>query len=345
MVPGHIEAPADWFQQDPPAGTTAPQVVELMRAVQSLQATSPKALQDVSLDKLLDDERPMSGVQKSISQHVAEHRRKSIMASLSNRYDTVDRAVFLGAGAQEAGAWIFASTGRRGERMRNDVFRCAVRTRLGAHRLRAEGVDCDCNNKQLTTASQPHILTCKRSAGMWTRRHNMIRDELHVMLPKLVPNVTTYREPNGADIWDRQPGVREQNNRADVRVEAYGGTDGDATYMVDVTVVNPQADVRYVNERPRVTAMEAEKRKISKYEKRFDIREQELVPLAFEPVGAMGPAAIVFLKAMARRVAVDPKSYSYQLALRELYTRLSVALQRGNALVLRPLLVAGMPSV
>ena len=103
---------------------------------------------------------------------------------------------------------------------------------------------------------------------------------------------------------------------------------------MDVTVRVPHVDTPHAGVRPRVTVMDAETAKVRHYTHAFQVNDSELVPLALDPVGAMGRAGVDFIRKMARATA-DPRSYKYQVFLRELFPRVSVALQNGNGWVLR----------
>ncbi len=92
-----------------------------------------------------------------------------------------------------------------------------------------------------------------------------------------------------------------------------------------MTIRTPRLQEARIGVRMRAKANNVEQSKFAFYNPEFAVCDGELCPMGLEPVGAMGPAGVGFIRLMAQAMA-KPGSDTYQVFLRELsLTRVSVS--------------------
>ena len=238
---------------------------------------------------------------------------KRAMNLLDRAPDEYTRARLLAGQQKTSGAWLRAlPISSVGLRMADDVIRVAVGVRLGTN-LCSPHV-CVCG--QQVDARGTHGLACKRSAGRHPR-HGLLNDIIWRAMQRA--KVPASKEPTGLTRTDgKRPDGVTIIPWARGRCMAW-----------DVTVPDTLAPsyLQASAGRAGVVAEQSEAKKVTKY---TTITNTHLfIPLAFETLGVWGEQAQKFVSELGRRTTEVTKDTRETDFLRQ---RLSVAIQRGNAL-------------
>ena len=214
------------------------------------------------------------------------------------------------------GAWLKAlPLPSVGLHLENDTIRIAVGLRLGL--TLCEPHVCHCGTQ--VDARGTHGLACKRSAGRHPR-HGLLNDVIHrAMLQAQIPSA---KEPSGL-----MPFSGERPDGASMIPWARG-----RCLAWDVTAPDTlaQSHVQGSAVCAGAAAAKAEASKIAKY---TEISTTHVfIPLAFETLGAWGEQARNFISDLRRRLMAITGDMRETDFLRQ---RLSIAIQRGNALSIR----------
>ena len=235
---------------------------------------------------------------------------------LSTATDDVERARILASLCTTSGAWLQAlPISSVGLRMDNDVIRVAVGLRLGANLC--EPHTCPCGTS--VDARGIHGLACKRSAGRHPR-HGLLNDIIWRAMQRA--QVPSAKEPVGLSRTDgKRPDGVSMIPWARGRCVTWDVTSPDTLAPSHLSASAAQA------------GSAAAKAAIAKSQK-YNVlaRTHIFVPLAFETLGVWGREATDFVADLGRRMAAvtgDTRETSF------LHQRLSVAIQRGNAIACR----------
>ena len=242
--------------------------------------------------------------------------QRSSSLLLSSAVDDSERARLRASLTASSGAWLQAlPISSVGLRMDDDVIRVAVGLRLGANLC--EPHTCTCGI--LVDARGTHGLACKRSAGRHPR-HGLLNDVVwRAMLRAQVPSC---KEPAGLS---RSDGKRPDG------VSLIPWSRGRCVIW-DVTSPDTLAPSHLPSSATQAgaAAARAEAAKSLKYSALATTHI--FVPLAFETLGAWGVEAVAFVAELGRRMTAvtgDPRETAF------FRQRLSVAIQRGNAIACR----------
>ena len=228
------------------------------------------------------------------------------------------RALLRAAGGPGAGAWLLPA--EEGEEwMPDDEFAVAVHLRMALplHRppacaacVRAGVPAAQAQHDQLAT----HALCCSRGPGH-VSRHERVKHAWARVLedalgapPQLEQVVPEWATPDGREA------------RLDLSFALPGGR----TRHADVTVGHPSGRgsvARSAASRDGGLALALERTKRTRYP------HPELVPLALESGGRMGPSALALMRALHAPLPPDERV----VAMRRAYRRVATALQRAQA--------------
>lgn len=243
-------------------------------------------------------------------------RSNSIFDELLSSSGPTDRARLLASSTKTSSKWLQAIPSHQlGLLLDNESARVAVALRLG--NKVCEPHICVCG--EMVDPKGHHGLSCIKSKGKYPR-HGVINKTFSMAFSSAdIPNSL---EPYGIS---RRDGKRPDG------ITSYPWSRG-RPLLWDVTVVNTIA-VSYLNATSRAhgaAADEAERRKHNNY---IDLKSNyNFTPLAFETFGAVGPETMVFLKKLGKlmkKSTGEPRSLDYLLQ------RVSIAIQRGNAVCIR----------
>ena len=260
------------------------------------------------------DTPPPSGTaacsQKSWDTSVVSSTAESL---LEGAPDDITRARLLAVSTKESGAWLHAlPISSLGLRMDDNTVRVAVGLRLGSSLCRPHTCQhCGADVDQLAT----HGLSCKKSEGRHYR-HGAINDILHRALT--TAGIPSRLEPPGL--------VRTDGKRPD-GVTMIPWRNG-KPIVWDATCPDTLARSYRCQATSRAGAVAdlAEERKSVKYTCLG--AGYSFTPVAIETLGAMGKRSLAFVRELGHRVM---QSTGEVKARTYLLQRLSVALQRGNA--------------
>ena len=238
---------------------------------------------------------------------------KVVRKGLLENANQLDRDRLLAASQPYTAAWMQAvPVSSLGLHLDADAVRVAVALRLGAP---------VCEPHACRQCSRPvsrlghHGLSCKRSAGRFSRHANL-NDVLKRSLTSA--GLPAILEPQGLD---------RGNGRRPDGLTLFPFKHGKSLTW-DATCVDTFAESVLIKSslEPGAAARAAELRKRERY---ATIAQQHIfVPVAVETTGVLGPAAAAFLSDLGRRVSEATGDHREVSWLRQ---RVSLAITRGNA--------------
>lgn len=235
---------------------------------------------------------------------------------IQSQSDEIGKARLLAASAPHSGDWLQAiPISNCGLRLDDDAVRVAVGLRLGT-RLCAPH-SCICN-----ASVDPyglHSLSCKMDSAR-ILRHNALNDIIHRSLIRA--SVPAIKEPPGL--------LRSDGKRPDGATQIPWASGKCLTWDVTVTHTLASSFVALSASSAANAAERAASSKIAKYSNLTPTHE--FVPIAIETLGPINKSGLAFLVNIGRRlsqVTDDPRETAF------LFQRLSICLQRYNALSLR----------
>ena len=253
-----------------------------------------------------------SHIQKNWEKPGIEETKSSLLSNCNNDRD---RARILASRAVHSGEWLNAlPISSCGLRMGNDVIRAAVAFRIG-NRL-CEPHSCRCGS--LVDAFGTHGLSCNKSAAAGRQlRHNLLNDIIWRALSRA--NIPSTKEPLGLHRTDAK--------RPDgVTLTAW---QAGKCLLWDATSPDTQAasHLNGTSKKAGAAAEQAANLKIEKY--RELIPKYLFVPVAVETLGPINEEGANFLCDLGSRIK---KITQDRLEKCHIFQRISVAVQRGNAL-------------
>ena len=288
--------------------------------------------------------------QRHLSRRRAEASRTRLLATLP----PAARARLRGCGGPGAGAWLLATPSSTAARFTDLEFRACSRLRLRIP-LGLGGRGDRCRNQRSGDAAeaQPpeaaggecskqldadgfHALTC-RVGGLVIRRHHALRD-VFAWIGRAAGYTCTTEVFEPA--WTRarvnaQGEAEVEQARLDNR---FGGPPSDPLVYGDVVVTHPEgsAYLRAAADSDGAAAAGAAEGKHRRYPA-WALPGGRLVPFSVETFGRWGGEALDWLRGAVDAVAeVEPQvaaagHWGKVALLNAWHTRLSVALQKGNA--------------
>ena len=256
--------------------------------------------------------------QKSLSEHVDAKQRASVWAQLRC---PIQRVRFMCASAPGAGAWVDARPCEARLKMTSDEFDIATRLRYGwpVFGDHHESLCPDCGEE--LDALGVHALHCRKNGGLWTHRHDAIRD-------------IYFEFARGAMFGCRKEveGLLEGAERpADFMIVKYlKGKD----FVFDVTVISGYRLelMQGAAAKQLYAAAQAEKAKYRDYRDAIVGQPWKFQPLAFEALGGFGDPARFLIDTIAKRKRDHSSDGGLRAAVKRKITCLiSCALARGAA--------------
>lgn len=228
----------------------------------------------------------------------------------------VDRARLLASSSKTSSKWLqVVPSHQLGLMLDNDTARIAVALRLGSQVC--EPHFCICG--AMVFFNGHHALACTKTKGIICRHHEINKIIAMAFRAAGFPNTT---EPYGIS---RSDGKRPDGMTS---FPWYRGQ----SLLWDVTVVDTVAssNVTLTSNQYGAAADQAERNKHNKY---IDLKQNyAFTPIAFESFGSAGPETELFLKKLGKlmkRNSGEPRALDYLLQ------RISIAIQRGNAVCIR----------
>lgn len=254
-------------------------------------------------------ESHLTGVQKVWDSALITAKFQAVMSAAQTQ---ADRARLIAASSLHAGEFLNAIPNSAiGTRLDNTSLRIAVSLRLGTNICSPH--TCVCGEP--VDALGTHGLACRKSAGRHYR-HNAVNDLIKRALASA--EIPAMLEPSSLTRSDgkRPDGLTVQPwSRGRCLVWDFTCPDTLAPSHLNRAVLGPGT-----------VAIDAESKKLSKYTALSPL--YHFMPVAIETLGAVGTSALTFFRDIGRRIATvtsEPRSFTF------LMQRLSVAIQRGNA--------------
>ena len=225
------------------------------------------------------------------------------------------KATFLAASATHSGDWMFSlPITSCGLRLDDEAVRVAVSLRLGSSIC----VPHSCRCGSLVDAMGLHCFACKRSPGRMSRHHALNDIVARAFASAGIPAV---KEPNGL--------TRLDGKRPDGLTLIPWKAGKPLTW--DVTVSSTLA-ASYVESTSRTAGAAAELADIRKSAKYANLNATHVFqPLAFENLGCINESGIQFFSELGHKISCVTGD---NMEGRFLFQRLSIAVQRFNAILL-----------
>jgi hypothetical protein len=252
---------------------------------------------------------PFAHIQKCWDEPSIE---KSKLYLLDNASDSYHRARLLATQSPSSGDWLKAlPLSSIGLRMDNETIRIAVALRLGS--AVCEPHDCQCG--QFVDIRGSHCLSCRFGSGKFIR-HNLINDVIWRSLTRA--QIPSIKEPPGL--------VRNDGKRPD-GVTLIPWKRGQCLAW-DVTIPDTTA-ASHINKTSQLASSAAEQAAVNKH-KKYDefLHNHQFVAVAVETFGSWSKEGLDFINQIGSECAAKTGDEREPSFLRQ---RLSVALQRGNA--------------
>ena len=180
---------------------------------------------------------------------------------------------------------------------------------------------------------------CPSMKGGRARRHNIANSAATEAIASTGTTSTVIKEPHMVQLCDRKPGLIGPDAVVDARADIAVTFSRDSKrFIIDTTIAafHPTSTV------PGAGALKAAKAKTDNYNKCFCIDPRELVIFAMDHTGRLIPQARNMIRDIASRSsALTDISGDYARTIIYFYQRVSVALQKGNALMLSSTLACG----
>ena len=176
---------------------------------------------------------------------------------------------------------------------------------------------CVCG--RLVNADGHHGLSCNKMIGKYARHAEINKIISMAFSAAGFPNI---REP---------PGLSRRYGKRPDGLTSYPWSHG-RSLIWDVTVVDTVAS-SYINATSNNSGAAADQAERDKHNHYIDLKNQFcFTPLAFESFGSIGPETVIFLSKLGKlmkRQTGEPRSLEFLLQ------RISIAIQRGNAVSIR----------
>lgn len=231
---------------------------------------------------------------------------------LSRAASDIDRARMLSAAAAHSGDWLLAAPiSAVGLRLSNEMIRVAVGFRLGASTC--EPHQCVCGSQ--VDARGLHGLSCRKSTPRH-QRHSDMNDIIWRALKRA--QIPAVKEPVG---------LSRDGKRPDGATLIPWSRGKPLAWDVTVPDTYAQSHVSSTATRQCAAADTAATNKASKYS--HLATSHHFIPVALETGGSWNQQAVEFIQELGKRMSEVTRD---DLETQYLFQRLSMAVQRGNAI-------------
>ena len=268
------------------------------------------------VDQYPSELTPVS-IESKMSQNSWDSLRvEAIYSQMLLSSEPIERARLIASSTKPSSKWLQAVPSHQlGLLLNNDAARIAVALRLGNDIC--EEHTCVCG--ETVHRNGLHGLSCNKTKGKYIR---------HTDMNKLFGMAFTSA---GFPV-DLEPyGLSRRNGKRPDGLTSYPWSNGKSLTW-DVTVVDTMA-ASYLNLTSIKSGAAADQAERAKHNEYIDIKNQyHFTPLAFETFGSIGPETQVFLKKLGKLMK---KNTGESRSLDFLLQRLSIAIQRGNAISIK----------
>jgi hypothetical protein len=276
---------------------------------------------------------PSQKIQHCLSQELAEMDHKSILGTLQGE----DKLHFMSGSTPQAGAWLTASPMLKCNQLVQGNFTLAVKLRLGLPIITNYQGPCKLCSNGFVDAQGTHAFRCNRIQGFRTARHTHVNDTIFSIVNSMADNRLVVRKEASLEAHvarqNTETGANSAERFADILIT---NANGSVRSVLDTTISHPTLETAGALSKIGAQAELKQKIKIKKYTETYQLEDSQIIPFAMETYGAWNPMSIDYLRNLAKEAAaVSQKPYS--VLYRQATERISVALQRMNAYVLRRL--------
>ena len=241
---------------------------------------------------------------------------------------TTKKAMIL-AEEKGASAWLNnIPIKEHGFTLHKGAFRDAIALRYG---WRPNGLPSTCACGKANGVD--HALSCPRG-GIIIKRHNEIRDVTASLLKDVTSTVEIepILQPLTGEVMTERSANIEENSRLDVKCTGFWNPQQDA--FLDVRVFNPLAS-RNRNKPMSAAYTTHEREKRREYDRRVrEIEHGTFTPIVLAATGGMGPAATIFFRRLAEKIA-QKQSQPYSQVMAWIRRRMSFSLLRSAIVAIR----------
>jgi hypothetical protein len=250
----------------------------------------------------------------------------TLFSRFLTKVDERRKPAIISQATPNAAAWLMGVRGGTDYIMNDVDYSISARFKLGLPPIANMPTTCICGFQ--FTEDWDHLHSCNQlKSKLTTTRHDLIKTTYARVMS--LANVMNVVEPR----WIS----RSVNDARRPDLLAYLGA---TCTLIDVSVVHPAAPSwqKRASKNPLVAAKSREKLKTRKYE---DLAKSEgaiFYPLVFESYGAIGPESRVGIQELAEAIAESKPGDSkrvYPVVIGQIMHSLSVALQRGNAAIVK----------
>ena len=325
-----------------------PMVQELDRAIRRVKATCREtfsekskietAVMNYTTDAILapDFELP-DHLQGTITTMLARATQKNILAQLKAAGKEAELRSFMSCGGLKAGSFLVSGDkpGLASTKMDDMQFTLAYSLRLGVEAFAdiKPGHKCRLCGKAVGTSAAHGALCTRGGTGTSTRneRHYALNAEIARIIKWLDPSARIRFEPSVVQHFHKRPKnwKRDARRRADLHVQT--ATDN---FIIDTSVglAGAASVLASFYTKAGVLARKLAKDKVTQYVSAYtNMRQHEILGLCAEAEGALDYFFFKFFQKLIDNAWERDPSRTKAAMATEVYTRLSTALQRGNA--------------
>ena len=325
-----------------------PMVQELDRALRRVKATCRTSFSEKSkietavmgytADAILAPEFEVPDhLQGSITTMLARAEQKRILAQLKEAGKEAELRSFMSCGGLKAGSFLVSGDkpGLASTAMDDMQFTLAYSLRLGVEAFAdiEPGHKCRLCGKAIGTSATHGALCTRGGTGTGTRneRHYALNAEIARVIKWLDPSARIRFEPSVVQHFHKRPKnwKRDGRRRADLHVQT-----ATENFIIDTSVglAGAASVLASFYTKAGVLARKLAKDKVVQYVSAYtNMKEHEILGLCAEAEGALDYFFFKFFQIRIDNAWERNPTRTKAAMATEVYTRLSTALQRGNA--------------
>jgi hypothetical protein len=240
--------------------------------------------------------------------------------------------------ANKAHVWTVVQPTQPELKLRDHEYILATKMRLGLKPLNNMGTKCKACRHDIPEHDVYHFLSChQKLSGAMITRHDLIVNNIAALVrmaggvPRREPNHFHQKKHSNPNTNTDDTDAASNLLRTDLEILL-----GNNHSLVDVCVVAPTSPsyVNYQAEPKQLRAAEQRaKEKSRKHSANCSIRDATFYPFVIEAFGGMVKECRTLLSSIIHYASDNIPAYNFKLLQSNLYPYISIALQRGNAIM------------